>query len=215
MRILILLLLLTGTVLQSEPKNIYAEEAYQDGDDCDEHFDENGNYIAPYNEDEDEDEPLAEKKPFTKEEEAEIEVLITSMVEDILEKVINLGADEFKDRKMAHHVFTLYIHSIINPEKETKNYKYRYEQLKCIMLIIVNSYKQTDDIELKFGLLEMMELTFYHIQYQDLKDYAKKSYAYGSDVAYIKQMIDIYFEEFLEKNKIKRVIDLDDEIDND
>ena len=102
MRILILLLLLTGTVLQSEPKNIYAEEAYQDGEDCDEHFDENGNYID--DEEKDESEPLAEKKPFTKEEEAEIEVLITSMVDDIIEKVINLGDGQPNDVAMSRRV---------------------------------------------------------------------------------------------------------------
>lgn len=195
--------MLTGTVLQSEPKNIYAEEAYQDGEYYNERFNEYGNYIE-----DEEDESLAEKKSFTKEvEEAEIKVLITSMENDVLQKVINLGADEYKDRQKAIHDFTLYLLSIINPKEETDNYKYRYEQLKFILLIIVNSYKQTDDVELKFGLLEIMELTYKHLHYQDLKDYAKKSNAYGNDNSYVKQMLEIAFKVFIEGNEIKIVID--------
>lgn len=205
MRILILLLLLNGTVLQSEPKNVYATQSEFEGKDQ-YYYDDDG--------DEEEYEHLIEKKLFTPEEQKEINKILGGMTNDIAQKIINLDKGNYKARKKSLHEFTIYLLSVYNSDNKTKNYKYRYEQLKYILSLIVDTYQKTDDVELKFNLMEVMELTYHYIHFDDMIIYASKSFGYGDDERYAKQMIESNFKDFLKELKIEKLIDLN-EIEED
>ncbi len=197
MRFLIFILLLTGTVLQSEPKNIYAEEPYQDGD---------------YYDGEDVNEEETETNTdtiveFTPKEQKELDKLFVDILPILAIKVNTLGAENYKDRKKGIHELTLYILGIFNTPKDSNHYKYRYEKLKFISQVFVNTYKKSNDIEFKFNLLKVMQYTHDLIQEKALRDYAEDSNAFGSDDKYVRRMLDIYFKDFLKENKIKKVID--------